>query len=117
MVLSSGQQPMLRWDLQRPGRRERLCFTMRLNHQPGKEKKRKTTEAVRAIPTSIKEKETSAQKAVSLPHLRVRGKLVWLWWVSGSMRPQGTRFMLSIFDFNGTSGRGSRKAQVTSYNG
>eukprot|EP00983_Pelagomonas_calceolata_P002217 75087-Pelagomonas_calceolata.AAC.1 len=35
----------------------------------------------------------------------VRGKLVWVWWVSGSIWPQGTRVM-GIFDFNGTSGRG-----------
>eukprot|EP00983_Pelagomonas_calceolata_P078117 1154159-Pelagomonas_calceolata.AAC.2 len=49
--------------------------------------------------------DTLAQRDVSLPHLRVRGKLVWFWWVSGSMQPQGTRVMLSVLDFNGTSGR------------
>eukprot|EP00983_Pelagomonas_calceolata_P060520 1146416-Pelagomonas_calceolata.AAC.1 len=49
--------------------------------------------------------ETLAQRAVSLPHQRVRGKLVMVWWVPGSLRPQGTRVMLSVFDFNGTSGR------------
>jgi len=43
--------------------------------------------------------DTLAQRAVSLPHQRVRGKLVWVWWVSGSMRPQGTR--MSVFVFNG----------------
>eukprot|EP00983_Pelagomonas_calceolata_P115406 1160193-Pelagomonas_calceolata.AAC.10 len=47
--------------------------------------------------------DTLAQRAVSLPHPRVRGKLVWVWWVSESMQPQGTRALLSIFDFNGTS--------------
>eukprot|EP00983_Pelagomonas_calceolata_P084053 1156285-Pelagomonas_calceolata.AAC.3 len=40
---------------------------------------------------------------MSLPHQVVRGKLLWVWWVSGSMRPQGTRDVLSVFDFNGTS--------------
>eukprot|EP00983_Pelagomonas_calceolata_P045938 1139935-Pelagomonas_calceolata.AAC.1 len=50
--------------------------------------------------------DTLAQRAVSLPHRRVRGKLVWVWWVSGSMRPQGTSVMLSFFIFNGMSGRG-----------
>eukprot|EP00983_Pelagomonas_calceolata_P053890 1143479-Pelagomonas_calceolata.AAC.1 len=33
---------------------------------------------------------------MSLPHLRVRGKLVWVWWVFGSMCPQGTRGMGSV---------------------
>eukprot|EP00983_Pelagomonas_calceolata_P061712 1146939-Pelagomonas_calceolata.AAC.13 len=28
---------------------------------------------------------------MSLPQQRIRGKLVWVWWVPGSMRPQGTR--------------------------
>eukprot|EP00983_Pelagomonas_calceolata_P118202 1160482-Pelagomonas_calceolata.AAC.14 len=27
-----------------------------------------------------------------LPHQRIRGKLMWVWWVSGSKRPQGTTF-------------------------
>eukprot|EP00983_Pelagomonas_calceolata_P126936 1161350-Pelagomonas_calceolata.AAC.21 len=37
----------------------------------------KTTKAVRTLPTSIKEKETLTQRAVSLPHRtrRVSGKL------------------------------------------
>eukprot|EP00983_Pelagomonas_calceolata_P036452 1133739-Pelagomonas_calceolata.AAC.1 len=43
---------------------------------------------------------------MSLPHQRIRGKLVWVWRVPGSMRPKGTRVILSIFYFNGTSGRG-----------
>eukprot|EP00983_Pelagomonas_calceolata_P078667 1154334-Pelagomonas_calceolata.AAC.3 len=47
-----------------------------------------------------------AQRVVKLPYQRVRGKLVWVWWVSGSTRPQGTRVMSSVFDFNGTFGRG-----------
>eukprot|EP00983_Pelagomonas_calceolata_P117410 1160412-Pelagomonas_calceolata.AAC.16 len=41
--------------------------------------------------------DTLAQRAVNLPHQRVRGKLVWVRWVSGSMRSQGTRVMLSVF--------------------
>eukprot|EP00983_Pelagomonas_calceolata_P086015 1156673-Pelagomonas_calceolata.AAC.4 len=52
---------------------------------------------MRTLPTSIKEKETLAQTAVSLPHPRVRGKLVWVWWDSRSMRPQGTRIIVSTF--------------------
>eukprot|EP00983_Pelagomonas_calceolata_P017160 537817-Pelagomonas_calceolata.AAC.3 len=43
---------------------------------------------------------------MSLPHQSVRGKLVWVWWVSGGMQSQCTRVMMSTFDFNGTSGRG-----------
>eukprot|EP00983_Pelagomonas_calceolata_P015679 497664-Pelagomonas_calceolata.AAC.1 len=43
---------------------------------------------------------------MSLPHQRVRGKLVWVWWVCGSTQSPCTRVMMSIFDFNGTSGRG-----------
>eukprot|EP00983_Pelagomonas_calceolata_P000469 15862-Pelagomonas_calceolata.AAC.1 len=55
----------------------------------------------------MKEKETHwLRRTASLPHQRVRGKLVWVRLVSRSMRPQGTRVMLSAFDFNGTSGRG-----------
>eukprot|EP00983_Pelagomonas_calceolata_P009296 300228-Pelagomonas_calceolata.AAC.1 len=46
------------------------------------------------------------QRTVNLPHQRIRGKLVWIRWVSGGMRPQGTRVMLSVFYFNGTPGRG-----------
>eukprot|EP00983_Pelagomonas_calceolata_P013106 418702-Pelagomonas_calceolata.AAC.1 len=46
-----------------------------------------------------------AQRAMSLPHQRARGKLVWVWLVSGSMQPQGTRVIPTVFDFNGTSGR------------
>eukprot|EP00983_Pelagomonas_calceolata_P016579 523439-Pelagomonas_calceolata.AAC.1 len=49
--------------------------------------------------------ETLAQRVASLPRQRVRGKLVWVWWVSGSMQSQCTRVMLMIFDFNGTPGR------------
>eukprot|EP00983_Pelagomonas_calceolata_P058912 1145687-Pelagomonas_calceolata.AAC.2 len=45
--------------------------------------------AVITLPTSIKEKETLVQRTVSLPHQRIRGKLVWVWWVRGSMRPKG----------------------------
>eukprot|EP00983_Pelagomonas_calceolata_P104494 1159034-Pelagomonas_calceolata.AAC.8 len=37
--------------------------------------------AVRKLPTSIKEKRNLVQRAESLPHRRVRGKLVWVWWV------------------------------------
>eukprot|EP00983_Pelagomonas_calceolata_P085844 1156636-Pelagomonas_calceolata.AAC.29 len=48
---------------------------------------------------------TLAQRAVGLPHLRGRGKLVWVWWNSGSTRPQGTRIMISVFVCNGTFGR------------
>eukprot|EP00983_Pelagomonas_calceolata_P072563 1151768-Pelagomonas_calceolata.AAC.9 len=40
---------------------------------------------------------------MSLPHQRVRGKLVWVWWVSGSMQPQDTRIMSRMSVFNGTS--------------
>eukprot|EP00983_Pelagomonas_calceolata_P051618 1142487-Pelagomonas_calceolata.AAC.2 len=40
---------------------------------------------------------------MGLPHQRVRGKLVWVRRVSGSMRPQGTRIMLGVFDLDGTS--------------
>eukprot|EP00983_Pelagomonas_calceolata_P047501 1140684-Pelagomonas_calceolata.AAC.1 len=43
---------------------------------------------------------------MSLPHQRVRGKLVWVWWVSGIMQPHCTRVMSSISDLNGTPGRG-----------
>eukprot|EP00983_Pelagomonas_calceolata_P040804 1137787-Pelagomonas_calceolata.AAC.2 len=50
--------------------------------------------------------DTLAQRAVSLPHQRIRGKLVWVRWVFESMWPQGIRVTLSVFDFNGTSGRG-----------
>eukprot|EP00983_Pelagomonas_calceolata_P100431 1158566-Pelagomonas_calceolata.AAC.6 len=50
--------------------------------------------------------DTLAQRAVSLPHRRVRGKLVRVWWVSGSKQSQCAGVMMSIFDFNGTSGRG-----------
>eukprot|EP00983_Pelagomonas_calceolata_P060461 1146370-Pelagomonas_calceolata.AAC.1 len=57
------------------------------------------------LPTSIKQKETLVQRAVSLPHQRVRGKHVWVWWVSGSMQSQCTKVMVSTFDFNGMSGR------------
>eukprot|EP00983_Pelagomonas_calceolata_P076889 1153614-Pelagomonas_calceolata.AAC.3 len=46
------------------------------------------------------------QRAVSLPHQRVRGKLVWVWWVSGSTQPQGTRIVTSVLNFNGMSGGG-----------
>eukprot|EP00967_Tisochrysis_lutea_P046257 scaffold56190_cov18-Tisochrysis_lutea.AAC.1 len=35
-----------------------------------------------------------AQRAASLPHQRVRGKIVWIWWVSGSMQSQRTRVMM-----------------------
>eukprot|EP00983_Pelagomonas_calceolata_P084203 1156315-Pelagomonas_calceolata.AAC.3 len=45
------------------------------------------------------------QRAVSLLHQRVRGNLVWVWWVPGSMRPKGTRVMPSVFDTNGTSSK------------
>eukprot|EP00983_Pelagomonas_calceolata_P046060 1139988-Pelagomonas_calceolata.AAC.1 len=34
----------------------------------------------------------------SLPHQRIRGRLVWVRWGSGSTRPQGTRVLLSVFD-------------------
>eukprot|EP00983_Pelagomonas_calceolata_P047167 1140517-Pelagomonas_calceolata.AAC.1 len=34
------------------------------------------------------------------------GLVTRLWWVFESMRPQGTRVMLSVFDCNGTPGRG-----------
>eukprot|EP00983_Pelagomonas_calceolata_P123521 1161015-Pelagomonas_calceolata.AAC.7 len=44
---------------------------------------------------------------MSLPHQKVRGKLMWVWWVSGSTQPQGSRIIMSVFDFNGTSGRGN----------
>eukprot|EP00983_Pelagomonas_calceolata_P088133 1157119-Pelagomonas_calceolata.AAC.13 len=37
---------------------------------------------------------------------RIRGKLVWVWWVSGSMQPKGTRVTLGVFDFDGTPSRG-----------
>eukprot|EP00983_Pelagomonas_calceolata_P048826 1141228-Pelagomonas_calceolata.AAC.1 len=47
--------------------------------------------------------DTLAQRALNFPRQRVRGKLVWFWWASGSPRPQGTR--TSVFVFNGTSGR------------
>eukprot|EP00983_Pelagomonas_calceolata_P066724 1149172-Pelagomonas_calceolata.AAC.1 len=58
--------------------------------------------------------DTLAQRAVNIPHKRVRGKLVWDWWVSGSMRPQGARFMLGIFNFNGTSGRAIYRTRLSS---
>eukprot|EP00983_Pelagomonas_calceolata_P117776 1160444-Pelagomonas_calceolata.AAC.9 len=38
--------------------------------------------------------DTLAQGAMSLPHLRARGKLVWVWWVPGSTRLQGTRVVM-----------------------
>eukprot|EP00983_Pelagomonas_calceolata_P003717 121716-Pelagomonas_calceolata.AAC.1 len=52
-----------------------------------------------------------AQRAVSLPQWTVRGKLVWVWWASGSMQPQGTRIILTqsrrvCFVFNAASGSG-----------
>eukprot|EP00983_Pelagomonas_calceolata_P083197 1156108-Pelagomonas_calceolata.AAC.11 len=31
---------------------------------------------------------------MSVPHQWLSGKLVWVWWACGSMRPQGTRVML-----------------------
>eukprot|EP00983_Pelagomonas_calceolata_P049560 1141565-Pelagomonas_calceolata.AAC.1 len=46
-----------------------------------------------------------AQRAVNLPHQMERWKLVWVWWVSGSMQPQCTGVMLSVPYFNSTSGR------------
>eukprot|EP00983_Pelagomonas_calceolata_P125071 1161179-Pelagomonas_calceolata.AAC.4 len=51
---------------------------------------------------------TLAQRVVSLPHQRVKGKLVWVWWVSGSMQFQCTRVMMSIVDVNGTYGKGQQ---------
>eukprot|EP00983_Pelagomonas_calceolata_P103498 1158919-Pelagomonas_calceolata.AAC.1 len=49
---------------------------------------------------------TLGQKAMSLPHQRVSGKLVRIgvWWVSGSTRPQGTKNATRVSVFNGTSG-------------
>eukprot|EP00983_Pelagomonas_calceolata_P100966 1158637-Pelagomonas_calceolata.AAC.6 len=41
--------------------------------------------------------DTLAQRAVSLPHQRVRGKTVWVWGVSDCTQPQGTRSILDIF--------------------
>eukprot|EP00983_Pelagomonas_calceolata_P042128 1138360-Pelagomonas_calceolata.AAC.1 len=52
----------------------------------------------------LHEKKDTA--AVTLPHQRIRGKLAWVWWVSGSMRPQGIKVMSSVCACNGTSGRG-----------
>eukprot|EP00983_Pelagomonas_calceolata_P085477 1156567-Pelagomonas_calceolata.AAC.3 len=36
----------------------------------------------------------------------MRGKLMWVGWVSGSTLLQGTSVVMSAFIFNGTSGRG-----------
>eukprot|EP00983_Pelagomonas_calceolata_P129220 1161588-Pelagomonas_calceolata.AAC.2 len=36
----------------------------------------------------------------------MRGKLMWIGWVSGSTLLQGTNVVMSVFIFNGTSGRG-----------
>eukprot|EP00983_Pelagomonas_calceolata_P046880 1140377-Pelagomonas_calceolata.AAC.2 len=41
--------------------------------------------------------DTLAQKASSLPHQMVRRKLTWVWWVSGSLRRQGSGVMMSVF--------------------
>eukprot|EP00983_Pelagomonas_calceolata_P125739 1161232-Pelagomonas_calceolata.AAC.10 len=49
---------------------------------------------------------TLTQRAVSLSHKRVRGLVVWVWWVSGSTQPQGTKIIMSVIVFNGTSGCG-----------
>eukprot|EP00983_Pelagomonas_calceolata_P038787 1136920-Pelagomonas_calceolata.AAC.2 len=35
----------------------------------------------------------------------MRGELMWIGWVSGSTMLQGTRVMMSVLIFNGTSGR------------
>eukprot|EP00983_Pelagomonas_calceolata_P133689 1161986-Pelagomonas_calceolata.AAC.7 len=35
----------------------------------------------------------------------MRGELMWVGWVSGSTLLQGTSVMMSVFIFNGTSGR------------
>eukprot|EP00983_Pelagomonas_calceolata_P088853 1157249-Pelagomonas_calceolata.AAC.15 len=43
---------------------------------------------------------------MTLPHRKMRGELMWIGWVSGSMLLQGTSVMMSDFIFNGTSGRG-----------
>eukprot|EP00983_Pelagomonas_calceolata_P082736 1156008-Pelagomonas_calceolata.AAC.4 len=37
---------------------------------------------------------------MSLPHRRVRVKLLWFCRASGSMRPQGTRVIVNIFYFH-----------------
>eukprot|EP00983_Pelagomonas_calceolata_P089032 1157270-Pelagomonas_calceolata.AAC.4 len=53
-------------------------------------------EAVRTLPTSNQGKgDTLVQRTVNLPHQRIIGKLVWVWWVPGRMRPKGTRRTLS----------------------
>eukprot|EP00983_Pelagomonas_calceolata_P054578 1143747-Pelagomonas_calceolata.AAC.3 len=49
------------------------------------------------------EKEILTQRAASFPHYRVKGKLMWAWWVSGGTRPQGTRIIMSVFVFSSTS--------------
>eukprot|EP00983_Pelagomonas_calceolata_P005981 199126-Pelagomonas_calceolata.AAC.1 len=38
-----------------------------------------------------KKGDALVQKVASLPDQRVRGKLVWVWWVPESMRPQGRK--------------------------
>eukprot|EP00983_Pelagomonas_calceolata_P016855 530665-Pelagomonas_calceolata.AAC.1 len=40
-------------------------------------------------------------KAACLPHQRTRGKLMWVWWVTGSTRLQGTIIETSVFIFIG----------------
>eukprot|EP00983_Pelagomonas_calceolata_P100927 1158631-Pelagomonas_calceolata.AAC.4 len=36
----------------------------------------------------------------------MRGELMWIGWVSGNTLLQGSSVMMSVFIFNGTSGRG-----------
>eukprot|EP00983_Pelagomonas_calceolata_P011912 383172-Pelagomonas_calceolata.AAC.1 len=45
-----------------------------------------------------------ARRAVSLPRQRVGGKLMWVWWGSGSTWLQGTGVERNAFAFNGTFG-------------
>eukprot|EP00983_Pelagomonas_calceolata_P101067 1158650-Pelagomonas_calceolata.AAC.4 len=49
-------------------------------------------------------RDTLAQRAVSLPHQKMRGELMWIGWVSGSTLLQDTSVMMRICIFYGTCG-------------